>query len=492
MAPPPVGPKRRGRGLKPTRKKCTAPAARLFGRTPGIKRPPTATAPSGTYRLCPSWKTTNNPVSCLPGYRWLISCGDQKALKALAMLDIRTVLFEGALIGIAVAVVMIYYSMVRKTYPGFHHWTIGFTLAGLGSFLIAFRGVIPDFISIILANASLVSMPFLLSIGLSRLSGVKWKFQKHFTALLILYITIISYATYIYPSVHIRILVFNSMYIILLLESLRITIQHLPIRLGSQDYLLILVIVAIILFVALRLIEAVMKGENIFFLENTDSVQSILILSSIVFTILAMISLIILNAHLIEIELKEANKKVELLANTDELTDLFNRRYFNKALQYEYKRLKRSSQPLSLIMADIDYFKEYNDTYGHQEGDNCIKRVAEVFKNAATRVSDIAVRYGGEEFILLLPNTDNTGATTVANTLFELLQETAILHPASIAGEYVTISAGVATIIPDEKTTEDLIINMADKALYASKLHGKNQFTHFSSDQCPIPRTLEA
>jgi diguanylate cyclase (GGDEF)-like protein len=204
-----------------------------------------------------------------------------------------------------------------------------------------------------------------------------------------------------------------------------------------------------------------------------------------------MISLIILNAHLIEIELREANKKVEFLANTDELTGMFNRRYFNKALQYEHKRLKRSSQPLSLIMADIDYFKEYNDTYGHQEGDECIKRVATIFKHAATRVSDIAVRYGGEEFLLLLPNTDDVGADKVAAILFELLREMAIPHSASLAGEYVTISAGVATVIPDGKTTEDLIINMADKALYASKLHGKNQFTHFSSDQCPISRPLE-
>ncbi len=278
------------------------------------------------------------------------------------------------------------------------------------------------------------------------------------------------------------------MYILLLLESLRITIQHLPKRLGSQDYLLIIVIMGIILPVAIRLILAVKKGENIFFLDNTDSLQCILILASIIFTVLAMISLIILNAKLIEIELKEANKKVELLANTDELTGLFNRRYFNKALQYEYKRLKRSSQPLSLIMADIDYFKEYNDTYGHQEGDACINRVAKIFKHAATRVSDIAVRYGGEEFMLLLPNTDDTGADKVAAILFELLHEMAIPHSASLAGEYVTISAGVATVIPDEETTEDLIIYMADKALYASKLHGKNQFTHFSSDQCPILR----
>lgn len=410
----------------------------------------------------------------------------------LPMLDIRTVLFEGALIGIAVAVIMIYYSMVRKTYPGFHHWTIGFTLAGLGSFLIAFRGIIPDFISIVIANAFLVSMPFMISLGLSHLSGVKWKFQNHFAALLFLYITTITYTTYIYPSVHIRIVLFNSMFILLLLESLRITIQYLPRRLGSQDYLLIIIIMAIILPVVLRLILAVTKGENIFFLENTDSLQCILILSSIVFTVLAMISLIILNAHLIEIELKEANRKVELLANTDELTGLFNRRYFNKALQYEFKRLKRSSQPLSLIMADIDYFKEYNDTYGHQEGDACISRVAKIFKHAATRVSDIAVRYGGEEFILLLPNTDDIGADNVAAILFELLREMAIPHSASLAGDHVTISAGVATIIPDEITTEDLIINMADKALYASKLHGKNQFTHFSSDQCPISRTLEA
>ncbi|WP_176630547.1 GGDEF domain-containing protein [Desulfolutivibrio sulfoxidireducens] len=225
------------------------------------------------------------------------------------------------------------------------------------------------------------------------------------------------------------------------------------------------------------------------FIENKDSIQCISILATIVLTLITMISLIITNAQLIEIDLKEANKKVEMLANTDELTGLFNRRYFNKALKYEFKRLQRDTQPLSLIMADIDCFKDYNDTYGHQEGDKCLQSIAGIFKRSGTRVADIAARYGGEEFVILLPNTDKIGAEKVANTLLNLVRKLKIPHSASTAGDRVTISAGIATVIPSEKTSEDILINMADKALYTSKSHGKNQFTHYASGDYAILHT---
>ncbi|QLA15686.1 diguanylate cyclase [Desulfolutivibrio sulfoxidireducens] len=405
------------------------------------------------------------------------------------ILDMRTLFFEGSVICIAVSGIMVYYSMVRKTYPGFHHWTIGFSFGGLGSLFLAFRGSIPDFISIILANIFISIMPFMLSYGLSTLSGIKWKWRNFYITMLILFTIFMSYATYINPSIHIRITLFNTIFLILFIESLRITLRFLPKRLGGRNYLLIFVISANIIPVALRLTISIATGDDLLFIENKDSIQCISILATIVLTLITMISLIITNAQLIEIDLKEANKKVEMLANTDELTGLFNRRYFNKALKYEFKRLQRDTQPLSLIMADIDCFKDYNDTYGHQEGDKCLQSIAGIFKRSGTRVADIAARYGGEEFVILLPNTDKIGAEKVANTLLNLVRKLKIPHSASTAGDRVTISAGIATVIPSEKTSEDILINMADKALYTSKSHGKNQFTHYASGDYAILHT---
>jgi diguanylate cyclase (GGDEF)-like protein len=173
-------------------------------------------------------------------------------------------------------------------------------------------------------------------------------------------------------------------------------------------------------------------------------------------------------------ELKSLTNKLEVACNTDVLTDLYNRRFFNEIYSKEWKSALKNKSQLSIIMADVDHFKRYNDTYGHIAGDECLLKVAEVIKNAITRPRDIVVRYGGEEFVILLPDCDINGAKFIAEIIMEDLHECCIVHETSPVKPYVTMSCGVASVQPREDLSTDLLLIKMDEALYSAKSSGRN------------------
>ncbi|HAX78688.1 MAG TPA: diguanylate cyclase [Cyanobacteria bacterium UBA11372] len=175
-----------------------------------------------------------------------------------------------------------------------------------------------------------------------------------------------------------------------------------------------------------------------------------------------------------ETALKKANQELERLAALDGLTSVANRRQFDKILQQEWYRLKREQLPLSLIMCDVDYFKRYNDRYGHLEGDNCLKQVASAIASASRRPADLVARYGGEEFAVILPNTSAEGALKVAELIRKQVQQLKIPHVLSGASQYVSLSLGVSTIVPNADSSPLELIEIADLALYAAKQQGRN------------------
>lgn len=181
-----------------------------------------------------------------------------------------------------------------------------------------------------------------------------------------------------------------------------------------------------------------------------------------------------------EKKLQEAYNAVEALAITDALTGLANRRRFDQYLAIEWRRSMRDRQPLSLLMLDADKFKAYNDTYGHQRGDNCLKQIAEACMDVVSRPGDLVARFGGEEFVVVLPNTESDGALHVANEICEALRSRRLPHSGNQAG-IVTISAGCATLIPKFGKHAPDLIEMADKALYKAKFNGRNQVCDGSS-----------
>lgn len=175
-------------------------------------------------------------------------------------------------------------------------------------------------------------------------------------------------------------------------------------------------------------------------------------------------------------ELKKANKKLAELANLDALTGVANRRNFMEIFEKEWKRAIRSKQPLSLIMIDVDFFKAYNDTYGHQAGDDCLKNVALLLQEEVHRTGDLLARYGGEEFVVILPDTDREGTAAVAERLRAKVESARAPHEASTISDYVTISLGTATIAPKGRRSSDALITAADEALYKAKRNGRNRF----------------
>jgi diguanylate cyclase (GGDEF)-like protein len=176
--------------------------------------------------------------------------------------------------------------------------------------------------------------------------------------------------------------------------------------------------------------------------------------------------------HLI---LKKQRDFLENLSNLDGLTGIPNRRSFDKVFDTEWRRAVRSHTPISLIMMDIDFFKKYNDSYGHAAGDDCLKQVAQALAKSIKRPQDFIARYGGEEFVALLPESDSKGALTVANIIQDNIESLGIQHCPSTVNGRVTISQGAATIVPTLETTSSLVLEAADKALYEAKEKGRNR-----------------
>lgn len=174
-------------------------------------------------------------------------------------------------------------------------------------------------------------------------------------------------------------------------------------------------------------------------------------------------------------EIKKTEQKLKELSETDGLTGIANRRVFNETIEKEWMRAMRNSSPISLIMADIDHFKAYNDTYGHLKGDECLKFFAKTLRSVCRRPIDLPARFGGEEFVILLPDTDALGAEKVAQEFMRVLSELKMSHSGSMVNEFVTASIGISTLVPERGEGCDKIIWFADDALYEAKNSGRNR-----------------
>jgi diguanylate cyclase (GGDEF)-like protein len=183
-------------------------------------------------------------------------------------------------------------------------------------------------------------------------------------------------------------------------------------------------------------------------------------------------------------QLRKAYSSMEEQSTVDPLTGLYNRRYFMKRADEEYHRNAREKLPLSIIMTDIDYFKRYNDTYGHVEGDRCLKEVAEVMQNSLKRAGDCIARYGGEEFVIMLPNTPLHSAKQFAEELRSKIEQLQIFNVASECSDVVTVSFGVAELseLMEGELSYETLIQKADKALYKAKESGRNRVEIFEGE----------
>ena len=175
-----------------------------------------------------------------------------------------------------------------------------------------------------------------------------------------------------------------------------------------------------------------------------------------------------------EMALQDLNRDLERLANMDGLTQVANRRSFDNRLTQEWQNVGSGRTSLSLILCDIDYFKSFNDTYGHQAGDVCLRRVAQAIEQAVKRSTDLVARYGGEEFAVILPSTDENGVQQVAKSIQQEVKQLDIPHSQSGASECITLSLGIAVVTSTENGHPDMLVAAADQGLYQAKYEGRN------------------
>lgn len=186
-----------------------------------------------------------------------------------------------------------------------------------------------------------------------------------------------------------------------------------------------------------------------------------------------------LQARLLELDNERIHQladELERLSFLDGLTGLANRRYFDRTFDRAWRSGMREQKPLSLIMLDVDFFKRYNDHYGHQQGDFCLQEIARSLSFVSARPTDLAARYGGEEFVLLFPQTDNLAARHLAERIINKVRDLQMPHETSDCASVVTVSAGIATVIPGPDVDREALMQAADQALYSAKAQGRNRW----------------
>lgn len=190
----------------------------------------------------------------------------------------------------------------------------------------------------------------------------------------------------------------------------------------------------------------------------------------------AMQRIVLMRASLLALtrKLDAVNQELKHISSMDGLTGVANRRFFDETISVEWRRARRHSNSLALLMCDVDYFKLYNDTYGHQAGDDCLRRIAATISRNTERPPDLVARYGGEEFAVILPETTISGALMVAEKIRQAIHELNIPH-VSPSGDRVTISIGIASAAPGFDNPPDDLIHAADQALYRAKHEGRDR-----------------
>ena len=175
-------------------------------------------------------------------------------------------------------------------------------------------------------------------------------------------------------------------------------------------------------------------------------------------------------------KLNSMASELEKLSNIDELTNLYNRRFFNDEYQKEWNNALRSQSSLGMLIIDIDYFKKYNDTYGHLQGDRCLQEIANTIKRVVKRPRDFVARFGGEEFVVLLPDTDSNGCVWIAEKVLASIRALNISNSLEISSDKVSVSIGLGVVIPNVDMELETLLQIADKALYCAKKDGRDCF----------------
>lgn len=383
-------------------------------------------------------------------------------------LDLRTLFFSLALITTVISLIMLYVWRTEKTYRGFGIWSIGTFFSAIGYFFVGFRDFVPAYLAVF--GTSFVITGFALHYeGIRRFHGLNnRKFLS--LSLILLNAVLFLFFVYVYQSLILRIFTISLVIAIvcglcsyeLFRNSTKATrFTH---WLAGAFFLTNSVLTASRGFLTLFF-------SDIQFIYQPDNIQSVFVVSNLLCLVGWSFCFVILNSERLQEDLITAQKKLEKLATTDFLTGINNGRHFFEISEDEINRARRYENPLSVIMFDIDHFKSINDQYGHAVGDKVLAEIADICRNNL-RIVDILGRLGGEEFGVMLPNTNKENAVTVAESLRSKIESAVIRY--LDASVQVTASFGVAELKNEDKQINQVLIR-ADDALYKSKKDGRNK-----------------
>jgi diguanylate cyclase (GGDEF)-like protein len=357
----------------------------------------------------------------------------------------------------------------RKTYPGFGLWTAGNALYAAGFMLMALRGMIPNILSIVLANLLVLSAAALFLEGVRFFRGVASR-RIFSVSIVILQGLGIAYYTYVIDDLAVRIIIFSLFTAVINGLVARDLLYKAPQDLRFSFRFTGSLFAMHSLFLVFRTFSILLNpGPQDFFTPNL--IQTMTFMLSLLLGITWTFGFVMLNSERLEVELKKTQVELQRLAAIDFLTGIANHRSFFEAGEQEIQRARRYGHPLAVLMVDLDHFKQVNDTYGHAAGDKVLVAMTASLRNHLRDI-DVFGRLGGEEFAILLPETDLAGGWVTAERLRTAVAETAI-----DAGDVVlkiTISIGVALLSPDDPGL-DAVLKRADDAMYEAKRAGRNR-----------------
>ncbi len=382
-------------------------------------------------------------------------------------LDVRTLSFVLTIIAALIAGVMAFVWRTQQTYPGFGYWALGNFAASIGFFLLGLRGYGPDLLTIVLANVLITACMAIAYEGTRRFIGLNNRFYLTLT-LLALETMAIVYFTFVSPNLTNRIISASVLIgFFCVMSGYAFSIPH---NLGSAAIYRIASgthwIMAVILFMRAALTAFVPEPADLY---SPQWIQSASFMLFIVFAIFWGFVYIVINGERMEKELRSAESKLQRLANTDGLTGLLNKRRFCELVSEEVIRSRRYGEPLSLIIFDLDRFKEINDRHGHAAGDKVLADVAAACKRRM-RSNDILGRLGGEEFGIALPHTELDGAAKLAEEVRSIIENIFI----DFMGEPIQLTASFGVALLRKNDTYSTVIRRADGLLYDAKYNGRN------------------
>jgi len=351
----------------------------------------------------------------------------------------------------------------RPDRDGLFFWAAALAGHAVAIALFGLRGQISDVVSIIIANGLLSGVFAMFAEGLyqfQRRAPPRWLIWLPVAAITVSFMFLLHDLR---ARIVLSAIIFSLQCLILLLAVLEKR-RETPGR--GQHFLAAGLELALAIFL-LRAVGTATGMVETLSMAASNTVQAATYLSSLVGLVLVSLGFVLMTKE-------RADERNQILAIQDELTGLANRRRLNEILAKEWARASRTGQTLALVMLDVDQFKDYNDRYGHQAGDECLRRVARVLQASAQRAGDLAARYGGEEFLLVLANADAAAAMRVAETVRQSVQSLAIAHAQTPEGK-VTVSAGVAVMTNASYANTENLLRAADDALYRAKTSGRNQ-----------------